>query len=239
MGGNDEPATSAPATDEGNTFVPVWDIWVRLFHWSLATAVAFQLLSGLTGWQFFDWHRTGGEVVLALVLFRLMWGLLGSANARLGALVRSPVAAFHHLGELARRNVPPERRHNAAGSWAVLALLLMLGVQAVTGMLIADEDEFVEGAWYGAVDEAMSERLYRVHHVNAELLEALVVVHVTMIALYFFWARRDLLLPMITGRMRWPANVPLPPLALQRWWVGLPLAALALGAVGLAGGWFG
>lgn len=238
MSGDDEGATTVPAAG-GSTVVPVWDIWVRLFHWSLATAVAFQLVSGLTGWQFFDWHRTAGEVVLALVLFRLMWGVLGSANARLGALVRAPAAAFRHLGELARRDVPPERRHNAAGSWAVLALLLMLGVQAMTGMLIADEDEFVEGAWYGAVDDAMSERLYRVHQFNAELLEALVLVHVAMIAIYFFWARRNLLLPMITGRMRWPANVPLPPLALQRWWVGVPLAALALGAVGLAGGWFG
>ena len=219
--------------------VPVWDLWVRLFHWSLAAAVLFQIASGLTGWRFFDWHRTVGEAVLALVLFRLLWGVFGSANARLSALARSPVAAFRHLGELARRDVAPERRHNAAGSWAVIALLALLGVQALTGMFIADEDEFVEGAWYGTLGGELSDLLYRAHRVNAELIEALVVLHVAMIVLYLVWARRDLVRPMLTGRMRWPTGVPLPPLALQRGWVGLPLAALALGAVGFAAGWFG
>ena len=226
-------------TDGAVLFLPVWDVWVRLFHWSLAAAVLFQIASGLTGWQFFDWHRTAGEAVLALVLFRLLWGVFGSANARLAALVRSPVAAFRHLGRLARRDVPPERRHDAAGGWAVLALLALLGVQAVTGMFIADEDEFVEGAWYGALDGDLSDLLYRVHHVNAEILEALVILHVAMIVVHLVWARRDLVRPMLTGRMRWPAHVPPPPLALQRRWVGLALAALSLGTVGLASGWFG
>ena len=231
--------TPGGTTPGDGDVVPVWDVWVRLFHWSLAGAVAFQILSGLTGWQFFDWHRTVGEAVLALVLFRLLWGMFGSANARLATLLRSPVQAFRHLGELARRDVPPERRHNAAGSWAVLALLVLLGVQAGTGMFIADEDEFVEGAWYGTLGEDASDLLYRVHHVNAELLEALVVLHVAMIVVYLVWARRNLVRPMLTGRMRWPSGVPLPPLVLQRWWVGLPLAALALGTVGFASGWFG
>lgn len=224
---------------DGADAVPVWDVWVRLFHWSLAAAVTFQILSGLTGWRFFDGHRTVGELVLALVLFRLLWGVFGSTNARLGALVRSPVAALRHLGELARRDVPPERRHNAAGSWAVVALLLLLLVQAGSGMFIADEDEFIEGAWYGTLSEDATDLLYRVHHVNATLLETLVVVHVAMIVVYLVWARRDLVGPMLSGRMRWPANLPLPPLVLQRWWVGLPLAALAFGAVGFASGWFG
>lgn len=228
---------TAPA--DTDTFVPVWDVWVRLFHWSLAATVLFQLASGLTGWQFIDWHRRGGELVLALVLFRLLWGVFGSSNAKLTALVRSPVAAFRHLRALSRRDVPPERQHNAAGAWAVLAMLVLLGVQAGSGMFIADEDELIEGAWYGAVSGDTSELLYRVHMINSKLLETLVVVHVAMILVYLVWARRNLILPMLVGRMRWPARLALPPLAVRRWWVGAVLAALALGSVGYAAGWFG
>ena len=227
------------AGDGAAGLVPVWDLWVRLFHWSLVAAVSFQIASGLTGWQFFDWHRRVGELVLALVLFRLLWGIVGSDNARLATLVRHPRAAVAHLGGLLRREAAPERRHNAAGAWAVLAMLVLLAVQALSGMFIADEDEFIEGAWYGTLDEGTSALLFRIHHLNAQLLEILVVVHVSMIVIYLLWARRNLVLPMLSGRMRWPAGLALPPLRLRGWPLGVPLVLLSLGVVGYLSGWFG
>ena len=78
-----------------------WDVWVRLFHWSLALAVGFQLLSGLTGFEFYEWHNRVGEIVLALVLFRLLWGVVGSPNARLSELVAGPRAVLAHFAPLA------------------------------------------------------------------------------------------------------------------------------------------
>jgi cytochrome b len=127
-------------------YVRIWDAWVRLFQWSRALAVGFQLFSGETSWQFFHWQRPVGEFILALRVFRIMWGLVGSSNASLCSLVHSPRSALEHLAALFRRNLQSGRGHNAAGGWAVLTMLVLLPTQGVTGFFIADEDEFIEGA---------------------------------------------------------------------------------------------
>lgn len=213
--------------------LPVWDIWIRLFHWTLAFAVLFLLYSGLTGELFFDWHRQIGELVLLLVLFRLCWGVVGSSNIRVLRLFKSPREAIFHLRGFLVRDVPPEREHNAAGSWAVIAMLLIVTTQAVTGMFIADEDEFVEGALYGAVDTQWSDWMYQVHMINANLIQLIVILHVIMIAAYLIYAKRNLLMPMITGKLKWPIDKEPPEVDFQSWWIGI----ICLVASGLVVGW--
>lgn len=183
--------------------IQVWDLWVRLFHWSLAASVGFLLISGETGVGFFDWHRLAGEVVLALLAFRLLWGLLGSDNARLRSLVQHPKHALGHLRQVLRRDVPQERGHNAAGGWAVLFMLGLVSLQALTGMFIADDEEWVSGAWYGVLPTDVSNTLYNIHHTNAELIKILVLVHIGMIVIYALYVGQNLVKGMITGRMRW------------------------------------
>lgn len=218
--------------------LPIWDIWIRLFHWSLALAVLLLLYTGLTGEFFYEWHRRAGEFVLFLILFRICWGLVGSSNARLSTLVKNPLEAFAHLRSLAVRNVPIEREHNAAGAWAVLVMLLVLGIQALSGMFIADEDEFVEGALYGSFNASVSDWIYSVHMFNAELIKIIVALHVFMIAIYLVYAKRNLILPMITGKLAWPTESKAPTIRFQHWWVGLLcLLVCALGVAWL-GGWY-
>ena len=216
----------------------IWDIWIRLFHWSLAAAVGFMLYSGLTGNLFFDWHRQVGEFVLMLIVFRLAWGVVGSSNARLARLVRSPRDAFRHIGHLAKRDVPQEREHNAAGAWAVVAMLLIVGTQAVTGMFIADEDEFVEGAFYESVGSDVSDLMYRIHHINSDLIKAIVILHIVMVLLYAVYARRNLIIPMISGKLKWTSQEPPPPVSIQRWWVGVLCLVPCVAGVGYLAGWF-
>ena len=218
--------------------IPIWDVWTRLFHWSLTLAVALLFYSGLTGELFFDWHRLVGEFVLFLILFRLVWGLVGSSNVRLSRLFQSPVAALQHLKQLVKGKSEQEREHNAAGAWAVLALLLLLGTQAITGLFIADEDEFVEGAFYAAVDSNLSDIMYRIHHLNAELLQVLVVLHIVMVLVYALYAKRDLVRPMITGKLLWKAEKQPPLLHLQRWWVGALCLLVCLAVTGWLVGWY-
>ncbi|MGQ7844365.1 cytochrome b/b6 domain-containing protein [Granulosicoccus sp. 3-233] len=218
--------------------VRVWDIWIRLFHWSLVVSVGFLLISGETGWQFFDWHRTAGELVLMLIVFRILWGILGSSNARIQALFQSPVAGLQHLGKLLRRESHSERGHNAAGSWAVLAMLLILTVQAVTGFFIADEDEFLEGALYGTLSNSSTALAYRIHHLNAQLIQIVIAVHVFMVFAYLLYARTNLIGPMITGWMRWPDRQTLPDTHFQKFWPGLLLLAASAGVIGYIAGWF-
>lgn len=218
--------------------IRIWDPWVRIFHWSLAVSIVFMLISGSTGFLFFDWHRTAGEIILALFIFRLLWGIFGSSNARLLQLVTHPLAALTHLKDLFTRQAHAERGHNAAGSWAVVIMLLMVGIQAITGLYIADEDELLEGALYGSVSSSLSDWMYQVHHTNAELLKIVVIVHVVMVFFYLVFARQNLITPMLTGTMKWLSNKNPPDVVFQKSIVGLALACGTALAVGYVVDWF-
>jgi len=225
-------------TAERSERVRIWDTWVRLFHWSLVVAVLFLIISGTTGWQFFEWHRSAGEFVLALLLFRLCWGIVGSGNARITALYSNPLHSLSHLGHLAKGQVPPERGHNAAGGWAVLLMLALLSFQALSGLFIADEDELLEGAFYGLLSSNLSEELLHLHHLNGDILKVVLGVHILMVVLYALRASQNLVAPMISGWMNWPTDHPVPSVFFQRWWWGLLLAALSATGIGWLLSWW-
>ncbi len=210
--------------------IPIWDIWIRLFHVSLVIAVGYLLISGETGFAFLDWHKPVGEFVAALVLFRILWGVFGSANARLHTLLKRPSAAFSHLKDLLKKQPHQERGHNAAGGIAVLLILLALSVQAITGMFIADEDEFVEGRFYGLLSSNNSDLLYSVHHFNGHLIQLLVFVHIVMVLVYLLWAKQNLIKPMITGSMLWRGRAEPKSVKFGSVWLGLVLALLTAAA---------
>ena len=107
----------------------VWDAPTRLFHWADRAADRLQLRQHQprTGSQL---HYLSGETVLTLLLFRLVWGFVGSETSRFGKFVRSPVAGLQHLATFGKREPDREIGHNAAGGWMVLLMLLALAVQA-------------------------------------------------------------------------------------------------------------
>ncbi|OED38803.1 hypothetical protein AB833_18265 [Chromatiales bacterium (ex Bugula neritina AB1)] len=205
--------------------IAIWDQWIRLFHWSLVIAIAVLLITGETGVGFYDWHRLAGEWVLGLVVFRLLWGLAGSSNAKVAALVR-PLKAFDHLKQLARGRVEPERGHNAAGGFAVLIMLLLIGIQAVSGSFIADEDELIEGAFYGVLSSDTTDWLYTVHTTNAVLLEVMIAIHIFAVMVYLLYAKHNLITAMITGKMPWPEGRAVPEIKLQPFGRGLLVACV-------------
>jgi len=218
--------------------VIVWDGWIRLFHWSLAGCIVFLILSGKTGFLFFEWHRQIGELVLALILFRILWSMVGSSNTGLLALVVHPRQVISHLLDLLGAKVEPERGHNAAGGWAVLFMLALVSFQAVSGMLIADEDELIEGRFYGLLDESTTETILHLHHLNASIIMGVVTLHILMIGVYWIRAGQNLVRAMITGNMQWPHSLPLPFYRKQQWWIGGLLLIVVLGFVGWLSRWW-
>jgi len=211
--------------------IRVWDSWIRFFHWSFALAVIFLLVSGETGFQFLDWHRQVGEFVLLLVVFRFLWGFFGSSNTSLLSLVSDPRLAIAHVAQLIRGDAHQTRGHNAAGGWAVLAMLLLVAFQAISGLFIADEDELIEGVFYGWLDSDSSEELLRLHHLNAEFLMILVGVHLFAVLFYWLRAKQNLIKPMITGSMRWTQSESPPDIQWSPGWVGLIVFAVCLGVL--------
>ncbi|MBE0614856.1 MAG: cytochrome b/b6 domain-containing protein [Burkholderiales bacterium] len=176
----------------------VWDLPVRLFHWLLVMLVVASIISVQIGGNAMQIHMLSGYTVLALVLFRILWGFFGSTHARFASFVRSPATALAYLGALRRNQASQHLGHNPAGAWSVLAMLIVLLVQACTG-LFANDDIATEGPLAKLVSKALSDRITGIHHLNSKLLFALIGLHLSAVAFYVLGKHEDLVKPMITG----------------------------------------
>ncbi|MCI0753946.1 cytochrome b/b6 domain-containing protein [Teichococcus vastitatis] len=185
--------------------IKVWDPWIRMVHWGLVGLLGGLWWSGKTGRL--DLHMTLGHCVLALLLFRLAWGFVGSDTARFRAFLRSPMAAFGHLRHLFHRAPDTEIGHNAAGGWMVLVLLLVLLTQAVSG-LFADDLIFTRGPLAGYVSGNTSDWATWIHLRNFNLILVLAALHILAVLIYALGRGQDLVRPMVTGVKRLPASLP-------------------------------
>jgi len=215
----------------GETPVKVWDAPVRLFHWLLVLLVAFMIFSGTVKGDWMVWHMRAGYTILALVLFRLLWGFAGSSSARFSGFLAGPSAAFGFIKKLLTRAPAPYASHNPLGGWMVLALLLGLLFQVGTG-LFANDDILIEGPLFSLVSKATSDQLTSWHYWNVNLLLLLVAVHVIAVGYHAVVMKENLIGAMFTGVKRMPADVAGSMAArLASPWLALVLFAVAALAV--------
>jgi cytochrome b len=191
----------------------VWDLPVRLFHWAIVLLIVAAWLSQELDQM--ELHMWIGRTILSLLLFRILWGFIGSDTARFGKFLRNPALALRHLRYLRRREPDEEIGHNAAGGWMVLLMLLLLGVQAATG-LFSNDDGNTEGPLMHLVGKDRSDALSHIHSLNFTLIEGAIVVHVLAIAAYALLKRQDLVRPMISGKKMLPPDAMAPRLASLR-----------------------
>ena len=210
---------------------PVWDLPVRLFHWSLLALVCFSWWSGEQGEMWLKYHFWSGYTILTLVLFRLLWGFWGSYYARFAAFLRGPTTVLRSLRELWHARPMTVLGHNPLGGWMVLALLLVLGVQSVTG-LFANDDIMWEGPLYAHISKDLSDQLTGIHEGNFNLLLVLVAIHVAAIAWHRWRKGERLVRAMLTGRKPAPAGTVARPYV-SLWRALLVLLAVALAVAGL------
>lgn len=198
--------------------VVVWDGWVRLVHWAIVALLAASFATARLHWM--DWHFRAGYAALTLILFRILWGFVGSDTARFARFLRSPLAAWRHLRDFPRRAPDTEVGHNAAGGWMVLVLLGLLLAQAVSGLFTYDAI-FTYGPLARQVSEGWRDRLSSFHVANFNWILAAVALHVLAVVLYRAVKGHRLVAAMVTGRKALPEGTPAPRL-------GRPLLALAL-----------
>ena len=206
----------------------VWDVPTRLFHWLLVIFVIFSYVTGNIGGNAMQYHEWSGFTILALLLFRLVWGFVGSRESRFMTFVRGPSAVVRYATTLLRSDSTHYRGHNPLGGWSIIALLFTLLVQAGTG-LFANDDIVTEGPLFDWVSKAASDWLTRVHKLNQQVIIVLVCVHVLAILFYFFYKHDNLVKPMITGVKQWSGAEPLPETG--RIWMAVVIAGLAALAV--------
>jgi cytochrome b len=173
---------------------PVWDLPVRLFHWSVV------LLIGLSWWSA-EYsadrvHFWSGYTLLFLLLFRIIWGFAGSSTARFRSFVRGPGAVIAYV----RDGRSSEPGHTPLGGLSVVAMLLALVVQVSTGLIQIDEDDFSEGPLSGQVRYDLAVLAHDVHEVSFTILLALIALHLLAIGFYCVVRGRSLIWPMVTGQ---------------------------------------
>ncbi len=206
----------------------IWDVPTRLFHWLLVIFVIFSYVTGNIGGNAMQYHGWSGFTILALLLFRLVWGFVGSRESRFMTFVRGPSTVVRYATTLLRSDSAHYRGHNPLGGWSIIALLFTLLVQAGTG-LFANDDIVTEGPLFDWVSKATSDCLTQVHKLNQQVISALVCVHVLAVLFYFFYKRDNLVKPMITGVKQWSGAEPLP--ATGRTWIAVVIVGLAALAV--------
>jgi len=194
------------------TRVAVWDLPTRLFHWLLVALIGFSWWSGKN--DHVEWHLWSGLAVLSLLIFRILWGFVGSSTARFSSFVRGPSAVFGYLrGEW--RGIG----HNPLGALSVVALLALLLAQVGLGLVSTDDDGLVEGPLAYLISYDASEEAADLHEDLFDVLLIFIALHIAAVLFYALFKRKNLVGPMITGRAAIdPESEPMRP---GRWWVAL------------------
>ena len=180
--------------------VRIWDLPTRLFHWAIVLLVP--ALWATHALDEMDLHILLGEVMLGLILFRLIWGVIGSSTARFSQFVRGPVSVFRYL----RGRAGAVFGHNPIGGWSVLAMLILLAVQVGLGLFASDEDNLYSGPLSRHVTEETSHILRDRHEMVFYILLGFIVFHVAAILYYLIVRRDNLVTPMVTGHRATPAG---------------------------------
>lgn len=171
----------------------VWDLPVRLFHWLLVASVIGAFVTAKIGGNAMIWHGRLGLVILGLLVFRIVWGLVGSTYARFLHFVRGPQAILAYL-----HGHWQGQGHNPLGALSVLGLLGILLAQAITG-LFANDDIAFYGYLAKLIETDCSNDMTRIHHLLEKLLMLLVALHIAAILFYARIKKHNLVKPMISG----------------------------------------
>ena len=189
---------SAPE-HEGAERVKLWDPLLRGFHWLLAACVLFSWIMGEFGPANMWLHFWSGYVVIALLAFRLVWGLVGPEPARFTHFIAGPRSLADYAAHLRARRPSYWPGHNPLGGWSVIAMLAVLAGQVASG-LVADPDDYINvGPLASYVDASTRKAAVGWHHTGATLILILVGLHISAILYYRIWKREDLVRPMLTG----------------------------------------
>lgn len=171
--------------------IKVWDPFVRLFHWSLAVSFA---VAWLTADEWGELHEWAGYAAGALIALRIVWGLVGPKYARFGNFVRSPGVVARYVMAMVRGREPRYVGHNPAGGLMILALIVGLAGTAVTGWM------YTLDAFWGV------EWVEETHEAFANVMLALVLLHIGGVLLASLRHRENLPRAMVVGHKRAPGS---------------------------------
>jgi len=172
--------------------IRLWDLPTRLFHWLFAAAVIGAIVTDLL--DNITWHSYCGYTALVLVVFRIIWGFVGPHHARFSSFVPSVSSLKAFLKD---QTVSP-LGHNPLGALSVIAMLLIVLVQASSGLFTDDEISF-QGPLSKFISEDMVKLMNQIHETNHVLVYGIVALHLIAIFYYQRIKKNNLIGPMVYG----------------------------------------
>jgi cytochrome b len=185
---------------------PVWDVFVRAFHWSLVLLFAFSAITGKVGGGWIKWHMYSGYAILALVLFRIVWGFVGGEFARFTAFVASPIVAVRYGLGMLKKGAQHVISHNPLGGLMVVLLLLLLAAQAGFG-LIGDDEIATTGPLARYVSNDLSIKAMSWHRQLGDILLILVAIHILAVLFHVLVKKEGLIRAMLNGKKNLPHDL--------------------------------
>ena len=179
-----------PGAQKSGASLRVWDLFVRIFHWSLVAGMAAAWVTSSRS----DTHQWIGLLVAALVISRTIWGLFGRGHARFASFIKGPVAVARYLQEILQGRERRHLGHNPAGGAMIVALIISILATTLTGWLMTTD------AYYG--DDTMQVT----HSAFAYGVVGLITLHIAGVALASYRHRENLPRAMITGLKRAPTG---------------------------------
>lgn len=188
--------------DEKLQKIRIWDLPVRLFHWSLVVLMLVSYFTGRWGGEWMKFHFWSGYAILTLLLFRIAWGFVGSTTARFSNFVKGPSAAIGHLREMFGKG-PHDVGHNPVGGAMVVVLIFAVLAQVAAGLFSADTDlGTVNGPLANLIADKTVDKMTAFHKYWVNVLLVLVGLHVLAAFVYLAWKRQNLIGAMVTGAKR-------------------------------------
>lgn len=203
-----EPDSAGTDTAVGRSRVAVWDLPVRVVHWWIVALLVGLIVTGRLGGDWLLWHMRFGQAMLALVAFRVIWGFVGSRNARFTSFLYRPSHVLRYARSLFRAH-ELHATHNPLGGWMVVLLLAALLAQATMG-LFTSNDILWGGPLSERVTKATSDAISAVHRRFWWVIVVLSSIHIGAVLTYLALLKDNLIIPMVTGHKHLPEGVASP-----------------------------
>lgn len=177
----------------------IWDLPLRIFHWVLVLTILGAWYTSDQDNDLIDYHLIFGYVALGLMLFRILWGFIGTTHAKFKHFIPTPKKLINYVKSQDGQQPTAYPGHNPLGSLMVVFMLVLILLQAISGLFMND-DIFTSGPYYGAITGNLEKFFTFFHRNSFNVILAAIALHILAIAFYKVVKKKALVASMITGK---------------------------------------
>ena len=175
----------------------IWDLPLRIFHWLFSATILACWYTAEHKEDHIELHLQLGPLALGLIIFRILWGIIGPKHAKFSQFIPSPSTLYTYLRKPDKFKAIPG--HNPLGALMIILMITLITIQTISGLFISD-DVFSSGPYYGSINESLEVVMRFLHHNTFDFMIGAITLHICAIAYYWQVKKQNLVTPMITGK---------------------------------------